>query len=176
MFCRGNFTPFMSKSFQIWGHFLLLLCPKDSENLKSLNIWLREVRSKSPVNEVRNTDAKKILLSKAKFAHKITLFLRSDFTPFICKSFKIWDHFYLLLFPKDSESLKNLDIRLGEVGAKRCLNGTSKVNTHTNTQTDISTYRKHRPRGSMLWKLSLGTLQGHRPRELSGDIWNPKNP
>ena len=39
-------------------------------------------------------------------------------------------------------------------GAKRCLNGTSKVNRHTDTQTDrqtnISTYRKHQP---MLWKI-----------------------
>ena len=41
-----------------------------------------------------------------------------------------------------------------EVGSKRRLNGTSKVNTltdgrtqgHADTQTDISTYRKHRPR------------------------------
>ena len=38
----------------------------------------------------------------------------------------MWDHFFLLLFPKDSESLKMLDIRLREVGAKRRLNGTSK--------------------------------------------------
>ena len=37
------------------------------------------------------------------------------------------DHFFPLLFPKDSESLKILDIRLWEVGAKRPLNGTSKV-------------------------------------------------
>ena len=56
----------------------------------------------------------------------------------------------------DYESLKILDIRLQEVGAKRRLNGTSKVNTHTNKQTnthmDISTYKKHRPRGPMLWR------------------------
>ena len=62
--------------------------------------------------------------------------------------------FKRLFFPKDSESLKILDIRLREVGAKRQLNDTSKVNTHTDTQTDrqtdISTYRKHRPRGPML--------------------------
>ena len=42
------------------------------------------------------------------------------------------------------------------MGAKRRLNGTSKVNRRTNKQTDtrmdISTYRKHRPRGPMLWK------------------------
>ena len=37
------------------------------------------------------------------------------------------DHFLPLLFPKDSESQKILDIRLWEMGAKRPLNGTSKV-------------------------------------------------
>ena len=45
------------------------------------------------------------------------------------------DHFFPLLFPKDSKSIKILDIRLWEVGAKRPLNGTSKVNRQTNTQT-----------------------------------------
>ena len=43
------------------------------------------------------------------------------------------DHFFPLLFPKDFESLKILDIRLREVGAKRRLNGTSKVNGQTDT-------------------------------------------
>ena len=37
------------------------------------------------------------------------------------------DHFFPLLFPKDSESLTILDIQLREVGAKRPLNGTLKV-------------------------------------------------
>ena len=50
------------------------------------------------------------------------------------------DHFFPLLFPKDSESLKILDIQLQEVGEKRPLNRTSQVNTqthgHTDTQTD----------------------------------------
>ena len=46
------------------------------------------------------------------------------------------DHFFPLLFPKDSQSLKILDIQLWEVGAKRPLNGTSKVNTHTDGQTN----------------------------------------
>ena len=35
--------------------------------------------------------------------------------------------FFPLLFPKDSESVKILDIRLWEMGAKRPLKGTSKV-------------------------------------------------
>ena len=55
------------------------------------------------------------------------------------------DHFFPLLFPKNSESLKLFDIRLREVGAKRPLNGTSKVkrhtNRHTNRQTDRRTFR-----------------------------------
>ena len=62
-----------------------------------------------------------------------------------------------IIFPKDSESLKLLDIQLREVEAKRRLNGTSKVNKHTNrqtdTQTDISTYRKHPPDGRCFEKL-----------------------
>ena len=81
-----------------------------------------------------------------------------DFRPLPNKNVQISDHCNPLLFPKDSESLKILDIPLREVGAKRCLNGTSKVNTwtdrwtdrRTDRQTDISTYRKHRPIGPML--------------------------
>ena len=80
------------------------------------------------------------------------LFLRGNFIPFSNKNVQMLDHFFL--FPKDSEYLKMFDIRLWEVGAKRPLNGTSKVNRQTDRrthrQTDISTYRKHRPRGPML--------------------------
>ena len=66
-------------------------------------------------------------------------FLHGNFTPFIIKSFQIWHHFFSLLFPKDSESLKTLDIKLQEVGTKRHLNGASKVNRRTGTQTDGQT-------------------------------------
>ena len=95
------------------------------------------------------------MFCKTKSAKKI-FFLRSDFWQFSNKNVQIWDDFFPLLFPNDSESLKILDIGLWEVGAKRRLNGTLKVNTHkdgqTDTQTDISTYRKPWPRGPMLWK------------------------
>ena len=71
--------------------------------------------------------------------------MRGDFGPFPNKNVQKLDHFFPLLFPKDSESLKILDIQFREVGAKRPLNGTSKVNrqTHrqTNTQTDRRTFR-----------------------------------
>ena len=54
-------------------------------------------------------------------------FLHGDFRPLLNKNVEMLDHFFPLLFPKNSESLKILDIRLWEVGAKRPLQGTSKV-------------------------------------------------
>ena len=92
----------------------------------------------------------------------------------------MFDHFFPLLFPKDSESLKILDIRLREVGAKRPLNGTSKVNRQTDgqthTQTDISTYRKHRPRGPMLWKFTCVTCTLSVWQCLETKVWIPPPP
>ena len=69
------------------------------------------------------------------------LFFDGDFRPLPNKNVQMLDHFFPLLFPKDSESLKIFDIRLLEVGAKRPLNGTSKVNRQTNRQTDKRTFR-----------------------------------
>ena len=55
------------------------------------------------------------------------------------------DNFFPLLFPKDSKSIKILDIRLREVGAKRPVNGTSTVNRQTDKHTDGHTDRRHSP-------------------------------
>ena len=65
--------------------------------------------------------------------------MRGDFRPFPNKNVQMLAHFFPLLFPKDSESLKIFDIRLQEVGAKRPLNGTSKVNKQTDRRTDVQT-------------------------------------
>ena len=89
--------------------------------------------------------------------------LFGDFWPLPNKNVQIRDHFFPLLLLKDSESLTILDIRLQEVGAKRRLSGTSKVNTQTQTHThththkhmDISAYRKHRAIGLILWQINL---------------------
>ena len=54
-------------------------------------------------------------------------FLRGNFTPLPKKNVQMLDHFFPLFLPKDSESLKILDIQFWEVGAKRLLKGTSKV-------------------------------------------------
>ena len=58
---------------------------------------------------------------------KNNFFLRGDFRPLPNKNVQMLDHFFHLLFSKDSKSLKILDIRLWEVGSKRPLNSTSKV-------------------------------------------------
>ena len=65
--------------------------------------------------------------SKAKFVkNKKKLFLCGNFTTLRRKFIQIWDHFFPLVFPKDSESLTSLDIGLKKVGAKRRLNGVNK--------------------------------------------------
>ena len=68
----------------------------------------------------------KTILLKRQNSSKIKLFLRCDFTPFLRKSIQIWDHFFQLVFPNDSENITSLDIGLREVGAKRRLNGVNK--------------------------------------------------
>ena len=68
--------------------------------------------------------------------------MRGDFRPLPNKNVQMLDHFFPLLFPKDSESLNIFDIRRREGGAKRPLNGTSKVNRRTNTRTDRQTDRR----------------------------------
>ena len=127
-FCAGNFTPCVSKSFQIWDPFFPLLFPKDSKNTKkSWDIGHREMGAKRRSNWVKKWKNmceifflpqrlytlyekkfsnlrpllsikqkkryRKILLSKAKFAQKLT-FLRINFTPYSSKSFQIRDHFF----------------------------------------------------------------------------------
>ena len=62
-----------------------------------------------------------------------------QFTTFMSKSFTIWDHFFPLLFPNDSEYLKCLDIGLWEVGTKRLLSGVRNCDGKTDKQTDKKT-------------------------------------
>ena len=81
------------------------------------------------------------MFCKAKSATKKILFLRGDFRPLPNKNVQMWDQFFPLLFPKDSEPLKILDIWLREVGAKIPLIGTSK-SEQTHTQTDTQTNKQ----------------------------------
>ena len=105
--------------------------PKDSKNLKCLDIGLGKVGTKRLLNGVNKWERKKSVK---------TFFCRGNFTRFMSQSFQIWGHFFSLLFPKDFEDLKNLDIGLWEVGAKRCLNSVNKV-WRADRQTHIWTNR-----------------------------------
>ena len=96
----------MRKSFQIWDHFFPLLFSKNSENLKSFDIGLWEEDAKRPLNLVRNTNTKKILLSKAIYP-KNKIFLHGDFPPLLVKILKSETTSFHYFSPKDSESLEN---------------------------------------------------------------------
>ena len=85
--------------------------------------------------------------------------MRGDFTPFISKSFQIWDHFFPLLFPNNSKSLKNVGHPTSRSGGKETFKRylkSEQTHRHTYTHTHIWTNRlieSNRPRGPMLWKL-----------------------
>ena len=65
--------------------------------------------------------------------------MRGDFRQLSNKNVQMLDH---ITFPKGFQISKYiLDIRLWEVGAKRPLNGTSKVNRQTQRRTDRRTFR-----------------------------------
>ena len=151
-------------------------------------------------NPDRSTNTKKILLVRQNLTKKNTFFERrfytlwaettsylyfspripkigvkkktkKHFTPFMSKSFHIWDYFFQLLFPKDFEYLKSLDIALREMEAKRHLNRVNfllwRTDKQTNVHMNISTYRKNWPRRPILWK-SLATLY------VLGYCWSPR--
>ena len=90
---------------------------------------------------------------KSNRQQKKNFFFVAMFLDYFQTNGKILDHFFPLLFPKDSESQKNSGhTTLGSGGkktVKRYLKS-ERTDRPTNTQTDISTYRKHRPRGPML--------------------------
>ena len=70
------------------------------------------------------------------------------------------DEKFVITFPQGFWKSKKfaqrtLEIRLWKVGTKRRFKGSLKVNRQTDKHTVISTYRKYRPIGSMLWKFSI---------------------
>ena len=114
---RGNFRPLSNKNIQMLDLFLPLLFPKNSESLKILDIQLWEVGAERRLKKTENQ-------RRPKKVKKKNFFLRGNFRQFSNKNVHISDHFFPLLFSKDFESLKILDIRLREVGAKRPLKKT----------------------------------------------------
>ena len=66
-----------------------------------------------------STNTQKNPAQKGKICPKTKKFAHNNFTLFIRKSFQIWDHFFPLLFSKDSKSIKKIwKCDFLEVGAK----------------------------------------------------------
>ena len=60
-----------------------------------------------------------------------------------------------IIFPQGFRISKNIGHLTSGSGGKKTVKRylkSEQTHKHTNRQTDISTYRKHRPRGPMLWK------------------------
>ena len=98
-FLARQFYTLYEKKFSNLRPLLSLLFPKD------FGLW--EVGAKRRLNGV----------NKWKKTVK-NLFCRGNISTFMSKNFKIWDHFFPLLFPKDSENLICLDIGLRDYGVK----------------------------------------------------------
>ena len=90
------------------------------------------------------------MFCKTKSAKKKTFFLRGDFRPLSNKNVQILDHF----FPQGFQISKNIGHPTLGSGCKNTVKWYLKkwTDTQTNTHMDISTYKKRRPRGPMLWK------------------------
>ena len=91
------------------------------------------------------------MFCKAKSATKTKLFLRGNLRPLPNKNVQFWDHFFPAFFPKDSKSLKILDVRLQEVGENKPQNILHERG-QTDKQTTRQTTRSKRPSGSIRWK------------------------
>ena len=133
-FCRGYFKPFLSKNVQIWDHFFPLLFPQGFLISRifghpTLGSWGKMMF----IQNLKSEQMKKKKIVK-------NFFRRGNFRPVLSKNVKIWDQ-----FSKDFESLVYLYILLWKVGAKRCLNGTSKVKTRTAGQTSLLRRMHGRP-------------------------------
>ena len=115
-----DFTPFISKSYQIWDYFFLLIVLKDSKNLKSFDIGFWEVGAKIRLNRVnkwrrRKTKKNFLLWRFYTFYNEKISNLRPVLSIIFLQGFWI--------------SKKKLDIGLWKVGKKRPLSGV--INTDT---------------------------------------------
>ena len=106
-----------------------------------------------------STDTKKILLVRQSLPKK-NFFLCGNLTPFICKSFQIWDNFFPFLFPKDFGNLKSFNIGLWEVGVSKPLNEVNKWRKKIRKKNSFSCgdFTPFMNRSSQIWDLFFVTF------------------
>ena len=115
--------------------------PKRKKYQKRLKICQKQQYTLLPKVSNPSESVVSTMFSKAKSAKKNIFFCLAILDHFQTKMFKSETTSFHYFSPKDSEVLKILDIRLPKVGAKRRLNGTSRVNTWTDRQTHRQTFR-----------------------------------
>ena len=119
-FCRGNFTSFLRKNCSNLRPFLSITFPQGFWIFKNFEHW-------TSISGVKKTTKWSKLMKKKKSIKKTFFLRRSHFTPFLSKKVHTWDHFFPLLFPKDSKYLKVWTLDLGKMGEERPFTGVNKV-------------------------------------------------
>ena len=115
---RGNFTPFISKSVQIWDHLFPILFPNDSKNLTILDIGLWKVGSKRGMNGVN------------KWKNSCTnFFCRDDFTSFNEQKFSNLRQLLSLTFPQEFQKSKKFGHWNSKSGGKKTVIKVNITNT-----------------------------------------------
>ena len=105
-------------------------------------------------NEGEKTLKKDRKPKKTEKSEEKNFFLRGDFRQFSNKNVHIWDHFFPIFFPQGFRISKNIGHPTSGSGGKKTVKRYLK-SEQTDRRMDKSTYRKHRPRGPMLWKLKM---------------------
>ena len=146
-----RFYPFMSKSIQIWDHFVSLVSPEESKNSKKFGhcTW---------GNWGKKTSKRSEQMKKKKSVNNF--FCRGDFRPFWAKRLKSETTSFHYFCPRIPNLIFFGHLTLGSGGKKtfkRYLKS-KQTKRQTDTRTEISTYRKHRPRGPMLLKFTEITV------------------
>ena len=155
-FLCGDFRQFSNKTVHIWDHFFPFFSPKDYESLKILDIRLREVGAKRPLKKTKNQRRSK---KKMKKMEKKNFFFARQILTIFKQKCSYLRPLLSITFPQGFRTLKNIGHPTsgseGKKTVKRYLKSEQthgQTDTRTDGQTDKSTYRKHRPRGPMLWK------------------------
>ena len=146
----------------LWAKFsnlrpvLSITFPQEFRKSKKFGHWTPKSGGKKTVKRSEKHRYQKILLSKAKFAQQLFFFWAAILHPLLVK-FSNLRPVLSITFPQGFQISKIFGHPTSENGGKktfkRYLKSDEYTDRQTDTQMDKSTFRKHRPRGPMLWKV-----------------------